>query len=78
MNIWGQAIKCDSAMQRDSQATGETKGMIPTNSCYDCGFRKQTIAKIGAILRHHDRFGTEHEQCRIYALFTNNGVSMIC
>ena len=69
-----------SAPQHDSVARQmhDATGYLPilAKSCDYWDFYKQSSAKTGAIVPRGRGFGLNWEQCRIYALFTNDGVYM--
>jgi hypothetical protein len=58
------------------QATSRTD-KNPAKPCYDCGFTRQTSARTNTITRLDASCLTEQEQCRIYALFTQDAVDKL-
>jgi hypothetical protein len=63
-----------SAAQHDSAKAWPADGAIQANSCIYWDFHRQTFANTHVIPPQNRGFGADQEQCRIYALFTNDGV----
>jgi hypothetical protein len=64
-----------SATQHDSAKDAPLAVTILAKPCEYCGFHKQASAKIDAIQGHCASIVHQQEQCRIYALFTNDALS---